>query len=470
MFLVNLIIILVYIMLAMLSRKHFSKYKKTLGKGWFSGVFYAMGESLCISKNRVLNHVNKNLRKCQVVSGQNLTKISRKYMSEQIGLMLAVFFIFNLISGIYCLYRQITPEEKENIIVRDDYGGKENTYELILEKDGKLCEYTMAVFPVEYTAEEVLEKAEDIYKWLETVVQGENPDLQHISKDLYFPECDEDGVFEIKWDSDNPLLVTRDGRLVKENINDNDRVTVFAKISYLDYSFEKEFTLCLESDNGENMLAKAGLLLDELEKESRNSKTLELPESIQGVNVDMAQKKDCVSEKIMLTGVVFCGCILFAGRERLRNAGKKRDRYLQGRYPAFVNRLFLLLGTGMTIKNALLHYTDEAENGDILSQEIEYTLNQIKAGVNEISAYEELGHRLLLPEYIRLMNQIAHNLKRGNSDLLNCMEDEVRTVLINRKEYAKKIGEEASSKLLFPMIILMLITMVIVMAPALFGF
>ncbi len=470
MFLINLIIIFVYIMLAMLSRKHFSKYKKTLKTGWFLGVFYAMGESLCISKTGVLNHVNKNLRKCQVVSGQNLTEISRKYVSKQIGLMLAVFFVFNLISGIYCLLGQIMQEEKENIIVRDDYGGKENTYELILEKDGKLCEYTLAVAPVEYSAEEVLAKAENIYVWLQETIQGENPDLQHVSKDLYFPVWDEEGLFEITWDSENPMLVTREGKLVRENINDNDKVTIFAEISYLDYSFEKEFSVCLEADTGENMLAKAGILLNELEKENRNSKILELPEDIQGVNVDMAQKKNGVSEKIMLTGIVFCGCILLSGRERLKEAGKKRDRYLQGRYPVFVNRLFLLLGTGMTIKNALVHYIDEVENGDILSREIEYTLNQIKSGVNEISAYEELGHRLMLPEYIRLMNQIAHNLKRGNSDLLNCMEEEVRTVLINRKEYAKKIGEEASSKLLFPMIILMLITMVIVMAPALFSF
>ena len=39
----------------------------------------------------------------------------------------------------------------------------------------------------------------------------------------------------------------------------------------------------------------------------------------------------------------------------------------------------------------------------------------------------------------------------------------------DRKEYAKKKGEKASTKLLFPMIILMTVVIVIIMFPAFVG-
>ena len=42
--------------------------------------------------------------------------------------------------------------------------------------------------------------------------------------------------------------------------------------------------------------------------------------------------------------------------------------------------------------------------------------------------------------------------------------------LKEQRDYAKKKGEEASTKLLFPMIILLVVSMVIIMVPAIMSF
>ena len=68
------------------------------------------------------------------------------------------------------------------------------------------------------------------------------------------------------------------------------------------------------------------------------------------------------------------------------------------------------------------------------------------------------------------MGHISQNLRMGTKDLLKLMEDEVRTSLELKKEYTRRKGEEASTKLLFPMIILLATVMIIIIVPAIVTF
>ena len=137
-------------------------------------------------------------------------------------------------------------------------------------------------------------------------------------------------------------------------------------------------------------------------------------------------------------------------------------------YPSFVNRVSLLIGSGMNIRNCFISIiTDDDRN--ILTSELEFTINQIRAGYDEAAAYEELGIRIGLPIYSRLMSHIAQNIRMGTRDLRVIMSDEVKEAMEVRKENAKKKGEKASTKLLFPMIVLMAVVIVIIMFPAFVG-
>ena len=70
-----------------------------------------------------------------------------------------------------------------------------------------------------------------------------------------------------------------------------------------------------------------------------------------------------------------------------------------------------------------------------------------------------------LPEYVRLMNKVAGNIKGGNSNLPDSMREEAWLVFEARRENAKKRGEEASTRLTFPMIMLLLAVMLIILVP-----
>ena len=68
------------------------------------------------------------------------------------------------------------------------------------------------------------------------------------------------------------------------------------------------------------------------------------------------------------------------------------------------------------------------------------------------------------------MNHIHQNLRVGTQNLIHVLEEEVGISLEMRNEYMKKRGEEVSTKLLFPMMVLLLVVMFIVMLPAIQNF
>lgn len=102
-------------------------------------------------------------------------------------------------------------------------------------------------------------------------------------------------------------------------------------------------------------------------------------------------------------------------------------------------------------------------------EELLYTCRELHAGTSEGAAYEHFGRRTGLQEYIRLSTLLTQNLKRGNSMLLDRLREEADRAAQERLQQSKKLGEEAGTKLLIPMVMMLAVIMVIIMIPAFSG-
>ena len=98
------------------------------------------------------------------------------------------------------------------------------------------------------------------------------------------------------------------------------------------------------------------------------------------------------------------------------------------------------------------------------------TYELMKNGISESQAYERFGKRCQLPEYIRLGSVLSQNLKKGSKGLTELLESEAASSMNERKNHAKKIGEQAGTKLLLPMVMMLGIVLVILMVPAFLSF
>ena len=94
----------------------------------------------------------------------------------------------------------------------------------------------------------------------------------------------------------------------------------------------------------------------------------------------------------------------------------------------------------------------------------------IRKGMGERQAYEQFAHRIGLPSYRRLISILNRNLEKGTRDVCEMLEEEAREAWEIRKNQAKKAGEEAGMKLLFPMMLLFILILVMLLFPAVQSF
>lgn len=145
---------------------------------------------------------------------------------------------------------------------------------------------------------------------------------------------------------------------------------------------------------------------------------------------------------------------------------KKRRLSIQMEFPEFVNKLTLLVNAGMTISKAWEKIINENKRKHILYDEMRYALAQIKAGKPEGMAYEEFARRCHVKEVTKFVSVIVMNLKRGGSEVVPVLREQGNECWEMRKNAAKELGEQAGTKILFPMMIMFLGIVLIVVTPA----
>ena len=105
-----------------------------------------------------------------------------------------------------------------------------------------------------------------------------------------------------------------------------------------------------------------------------------------------------------------------------------------------------------------------------LYEEMKLTCREVDSGVSEMRAIERFGERVGLHRYRKFCSLITQNLQKGTRGLGQLLECEAADAFEERKNLAKKYGEEAGTKLLLPMLLMFGIVVVIIMVPAMMSF
>jgi len=150
----------------------------------------------------------------------------------------------------------------------------------------------------------------------------------------------------------------------------------------------------------------------------------------------------------------------------LKEKIKKRKLLIQIDFPEFLNKLALLVNAGMTVSKAWEKIALDNTRDRPLYEELNMTLSYIAAGVPEQQAYEDFAKRCGIPEVTRTISIILQNLRKGNSELVSMLRLQASECWDMRKNTAKRLGEEASTKMLLPLMLMFLSILIIVTAPA----
>jgi tight adherence protein C len=167
---------------------------------------------------------------------------------------------------------------------------------------------------------------------------------------------------------------------------------------------------------------------------------------------------------------VFClllqaGIVVFSDRDLMEKV-KKRRQSIQLDFPDFVNKLTLLVNAGMTISRAWEKAVSDTCKQTPLYIELGAARLDIKSGAPEYKAFEEFAQRCHVPVITRFVSVALQNIRKGNDELVPVFRLFASECWEMRKSTARKFGEEASTKLLFPMMLMLTAILLIVGMPA----
>lgn len=481
---VYLAILGLYLLLFLLSVKEQLPFQNLQKKAYPGEILFLKAASYCSRAQRNNKTYGRQLGRNLKLLNPSLPEKQQveEFYIRRLGFALALFFLGNLLClCVACSSRANGILQEGNIISRNTYGEGEQpitlTAQIEGEKEEKEISYTVSERL--YTKEELEELYQKAVMRLETVITGNNASLEKVTENLILPEEIQGYPFRIYWESSRYSLLQTDGTVLNTELRQPEIVTLTAHFQYEETEWEEVFPIQVYPAvyTKEELWKKK--IVDSLEKENEKSKTKEvllLPEEIDSRKILWKEViEDSSGYFFLLLCVTTILIYYLKGREVEQNL-EKRKRELMLDYSEIINKLILYMGAGMTIRNAFRKMGEDYKKQGISNrkryayEEILLLCYELQSGVSETEAYEHLGKRCQLQPYMKLCTLLSQNLRKGSNDLMKMLRQEAENAFADRKNAAKKMGEEAGTRLLMPMMMMLCIVMVIIMIPAYFSF
>lgn len=173
--------------------------------------------------------------------------------------------------------------------------------------------------------------------------------------------------------------------------------------------------------------------------------------------------------EILLYTLFLTALIPYALYKELAGQLQKKKRQMLLELPEVMNQLILLVNAGETVQKALLRCVERGSEGlkaSPLLHELAGAAYQIRMNASFPKAMEDFSKRCGMQEVSLFTTTLLLNYRRGGDELVMSMKELSTVLWEKRKSLARTLGEEASSKMVFPMVLIFLVVMVVVASPA----
>lgn len=415
-------------------------------------------------------------------NGSWIFRFRRKQFSVRLKEILCVLsgiFLFLFVE----MQNRIDPL-REGYVSRSDYGQGEEELDLLV--GGVRDEELPIILPVaqrQYTEKQAEEAMEELGTRLSKLILGENSSLDEVRKNLSLISTDSETGFRIQWTSDDTYLISADGEINNQELAEDSGSCVNISAEVMDglgnsRTFSFPVTVFGPFLSEEERLKKDILkIMEENEKKSRTEEGFYLPQEYQGSSLFYRRREGKEHVWLLILGPFLAVLLRAREKNEQKQQKKGRERSLLLDYSEVVSKLQIFLGAGMTVRTAweriALDYQEIKEKGGGVRpayEEMLQTYYQMHSGTPEGKAYEEFGRRCILQPYLKLAGLLEQNRKTGTKNLRHLLQIEMSDAFEQRKNLARRQGEEAATKLLIPLFLMLGVVMVIVVVPAFLTF
>lgn len=371
------------------------------------------------------------------------------------------------------------PVSADGKILRDGYGGEEKQVQVFVEGLGDGEEeipVSVTVGPRRYSAEEADAVFEALMGQMEERIRGNNPSLMEVSGDLQLPRQIADCGIRLKWYSSDPELVSVAGTIMSR-VEKPEPLVLHVQLSDGIHRADYEIPIrLLPPEQSEDVRTQDALQrsIQEQEEIQKESEYFMLPQQYEGKKLRYRTEQSDPYTAIPILGVLLA--VIWPARQQSerRKQEKRREQELLLDYAELVSKLMIFIGAGMTVRTAWARMVEDYTAGKAAGklkpraayEEMQMTWHQIQNGMPEGSAYREFGRRCRLQPYLKLGSLLEQNRRSGTKDLRSIMDTELADAFEMRKNLARRMGEEAGTKLLMPLFMMLGVVMVMIMVPA----
>ena len=387
-----------------------------------------------------------------------------------VGKIAKCFLIF-LVGAILALAVSLKTKS-EKVLTGEGRVGRasfeQGNMELKLKAKGYEDSFRIVVEPVEIDKEELTELKEEFEQALPEMILGTNPSLEEVSEELLLEESYEPYPFLVTWTSSMPEVLSSSGKIWEETTNE---VELTACITYKEQTWSQVIWVKVVPptlSEKERIMQQIQQMLEDSERDSRREDEWVLPDRFEGKELEWEQEVTDYGPILFALALLTAIVIFVLSDKDLHSLLEKRRDQMRKEYPDVLHMLVLYLGAGMTIRGALNRIISDMEEEKMGPgyKEILLTCRELGMGVPETEAYERLGRRTGLPEYMRLCTLLSQNLKKGNATLLIRLREEAYKATQDRLSYGKRLGEEAETKLLLPCVMMLAVVLIMLTIPA----
>ena len=397
----------------------------------------------------------------------------RQVICVSLGIILALAVTF--------VEKQDTVLTKGNGLERNTYGQGETQQEILVEGLlAKKVPLAVRIGERRYTKEEAADAIHMAAEELSAQIAGGNESLEQVQSRLELVTWLDKYGISVRWQPDDTELISASGEVFNSGCPESGRETFLTATlkagEYAEDYIYRVNVLPPGRTQEEKELAAFENFLMEKEEEQKYSEVFILPEEFEGKTLTYSADRGHSSLMFPLLGILAAILLPLKDRQREQEAKKKRECQMMMDYSEILSRLVVFLGAGLPVRKAWAKIvedyrrTEEKAGKRAAYEEMAAAYYLMQRGVPEIQAYSEFGNRCRVLPYRKLAGILEQNVKNGSKSLTPVLEAEMEAAFEQRKNLARRLGEEASTKLLLPLFMMLLIVMVMITVPAFLAF
>ncbi|MCR5203402.1 MAG: type II secretion system F family protein [Lachnospiraceae bacterium] len=387
---------------------------------------------------------------------------------------LIVIFYFTLLLGILVLANTDNKggELKDGYYLEKVQPGegkkKVKLYKTIDNETEIVTVYVPELYPGDVEANKELNRAEE---YIRIHILGENKSVSCIDKPLKLIDSIPDSIVKPRYLTEDNDYINDDGSLNNDFEEDSIDTNLFVELSYM--TEVKKVMIQLK------IIKKTYSDVDNARKNWNNAikrslskstdKYVKLPDIIDGKKVTYKNYKENKVKYLCLIFIILIILIPVIYKVMEERKYEKRQKEYKDNYYIIVEKFILYMGAGLSIYDSILRIIKSFEGKDrvgFLLKDLKVLKRETDNGISVEKALTEFGLRSKEVCYMKFVSLIVQNMKKGSEDILKLLEIEAKEAFEEKSRLLMKSGEEASTKLLLPMVGMLIIVMVIIMKAA----